>query len=61
MSILAAIGIAFLFSAAIVSCYGFAYWLGSLPKRGEFNELRKVVNELREELRRSQYRTASSR
>jgi hypothetical protein len=61
MSILTAVAIIVLVPAAYLLFAGVAYWLGSLPRRGEFNELRKEVNELRKEIRETQYRTARSR
>ena len=50
MSVSGAILFAILFPIAYVLALGAAYHLGSLPKRDEFNSLRREVNELRKEL-----------
>ena len=61
MSPLAAIAFAILFPVATAVFAGIAYWLGSLPRRSEFEELRREVRELRKELSTYKYRAAHSR
>ena len=49
MSILTAVAIIILMPVVYIMFLGAAYWLGSLPKRSEFNALQNEVNELRKE------------
>ena len=51
MSILTAVAIIILMPVVYLLFLGAAYWLGSLPKRSEFNALQNEVNELRKEIR----------
>lgn len=60
MSVPAAIAFAILFPVTYAVFVGLAYWLGSLPRRSEFNELRREVKELRKEIAKHNYRTAHS-
>ena len=61
MSLLTAIAIVVLVPVAYLVIVSVAYWLGGLPRRSEFEELRREVSKLREELATYKYRTAHSR
>ena len=61
MSILTAVAIIILMPVVYLLFLGAAYWLGSLPKRGEFNALQNEVNELRKEIREAKSMMARSR
>ncbi len=61
MSILTAVAIIILVPVAYLLCLGAAYWLGSLPKRSEFNALENKVHELQKEIREAKSMMARSR
>ncbi len=61
MSIFTAVAIIVLVPVVYLLFLGAAYWLGSLPRRSEFNVLQNEVYELRKEISEAKYMMARNR